>query len=230
MNLSVIKRLLRVMLGKDVFVREQIKRSKLHYGRKEYDWTFCPEGVSDESIVYSFGIGHDISFDLELIEKFGLNVFAFDPTPRSIAWLESQTLPSSYRYYPFGLSDYDGTLEFFPAQNEQAVSYTELKLNSGQNLQQPIALRVCRLLTICNMLGHDKIEILKMDIEGSEYRAIPDVLQSGIHISQILIEFHHRFKEVGIAKTLEVIEILNGYGYKIFDVSPDGCEYAFIKE
>jgi FkbM family methyltransferase len=229
MDLSITKRLIKVLLGRDVFVRSQTKRPKLHYGKEEYDWTFCPQGINRESIVYSFGIGEDISFDLELIENFGLNVFAFDPTPKSIAWLETQRLPSAYRYYPLGLSDHDGTTEFFQAGRDKDVSYTEVGSNEKQKHQRPLVLEVRRLLTICNMLGHDSIDILKMDVEGSEYKAIPDVLRSRVPISQILIEFHHRFVEGGVAKTLDAIKMLNLHGYRIFDVSSNGCEYAFIK-
>jgi len=34
------------------------------------------------AVVYSLGIGEDISFDLALIEKYGARVHAFDPTPK----------------------------------------------------------------------------------------------------------------------------------------------------
>jgi FkbM family methyltransferase len=229
MNLIILKRWVKVLLGRDLFIMPQVDFPKLHYGRKDYDWTFCPVQINKNSIVYSFGIGRDISFDLALIENFGLKVFAFDPTPKSIAWLESQKLPSEFQYFPLGLSDHDGTMEFFETDGEHAVSYTELKLEDKKVRQQPIFLQVCKLLTICSMLNHDHIDILKLDIEGSEYRVLPDLLQSNIQVDQILVEFHHRFKEIKVAKTRQLIEILNLYGYKIFDISTSGYEYSFIK-
>jgi FkbM family methyltransferase len=229
MDLTILKRWVKVLLGRDLFIMPQVDFPKLHYGRKDYDWTFCPVQINKDSIVYSFGIGRDISFDLALIENFGLKVFAFDPTPKSIAWLESQKLPSEFQYFPLGLSDHDGTMEFFETGGEHAVSYTELKLEDKKVRQQPIFLKVCKLLTICSLLNHDHIDILKLDIEGSEYRVLPDLLQSNIQVDQILVEFHHRFKEIKVAKTRRLIEILNLYGYKIFDISRSGYEYSFIK-
>jgi hypothetical protein len=38
------------------------------------------EKLDSNSIVYSFGLGADISFDKELIRRFNLSVFGFDPT------------------------------------------------------------------------------------------------------------------------------------------------------
>jgi FkbM family methyltransferase len=229
MNLIILKRWVKVLLGRDLFMMPQVNCPKIHYGNKEYDWTFCPVGINRESIVYSFGIGRDISFDLALIENFGLKVFAFDPTPKSVAWLESQKLPSEFQYFPLGLSDHDGVMEFFETGGEEAVSFTELKLGEQWDGQQPVFLNVCNLPTICAMLKHDHIDILKLDIEGSEYRVIPDLLQSKIHIDQILVEFHHRFKEIKVAKTRELIKIMNHHGYLIFDISTSGYEYSFIK-
>ena len=39
-------------------------------------------------IGHSGGVGEDASFDLGIIERFGCSVFAFDPTPRAIAFAE----------------------------------------------------------------------------------------------------------------------------------------------
>jgi FkbM family methyltransferase len=229
MKLTILKRWIKILLGRDLFIRHQISCPKLTYGRAEYDWTFCPSGINNSSIVYSFGIGRDISFDLALIEKFGLRVFAFDPTPKSIAWLESQQLPPQFQYYPWGLSDHDGTLEFFETGSQEAVSLTETRPDSQREKQASVVLKVSRLSTICSMLNHDHIDILKLDIEGSEYRAIPDILHSHLVIRQILVEFHHRFKEISVVQTRELINELNCHGYRIFHISSNGYEYSFAR-
>ena len=40
---------------------------------------------------------------------------------------------------------------------------------------------------------HKKIAFLKMDIEGSEYDVLENIVKSNLFIGQILIEFHDRF-------------------------------------
>lgn len=42
---------------------------------------------------YSFGIGFDYSFELELAEKYGMEVYAFDPSPEVVKEMESKKLP-----------------------------------------------------------------------------------------------------------------------------------------
>jgi hypothetical protein len=77
-------------------------------------------------------------------------------------------------------------------------------------------------------LQHSRIDLLKMDIEGAEYAVIDDIVASGIIVKQLLVEFHHRWKEVGVSKTKHAVRKLNAAGYRIFAVSPNGEEYGFL--
>ena len=78
-------------------------------------------------------------------------------------------------------------------------------------------------------LGHSRIDIIKMDIEGAEYDVIKDIYESDIRPVQILIEFHHRFPGVGIKKTKEAIGCIKSMGYQLFSVSATNEEYCFIR-
>lgn len=68
----------------------------------------CTRGLGNLSVVYSFGVGTDASFDLALIERFGVELHAFDPTPRSIEWVQQQTWPEGFVFHPVGIANYDG--------------------------------------------------------------------------------------------------------------------------
>jgi FkbM family methyltransferase len=39
-------------------------------------------------------------------------------------------------------------------------------------------------------LGHNRIDLLKVDIEGAEYTVLQDLIQERIPVTQILIDFH----------------------------------------
>jgi len=65
-----------------------------------------------------------------------------------------------------------------------------------------------------------------MDIEGAEYGVLADMLTCGIPVKQLLVEFHHRWPQLGIEKTKQAIRALNAAGYRIFSVSPSGEEYG----
>jgi FkbM family methyltransferase len=110
--------------------------------------------------------------------------------------------------------------------DQNRVSYTVLKRGSAR---AAVELPVQRLTTIMRDLGHDKINLLKMDIEGAEYSVLADLLASHIRVDQLLVEFHHRFPEVGVNKTRSAIKALNAAGYRIVNVSPSGEEFGFLR-
>ena len=63
---------------------------------KDGGWWFTPEGLNAQSIVYSLGVGDEIDFDLSIIDKYGVTVHGFDPTPNSIDMLKGADLPGRF--------------------------------------------------------------------------------------------------------------------------------------
>jgi len=187
----------------------------------------CPDGLDSGSVVYSFGIGEDISFDLAFIERFGAKVHAFDPTPKSIAWLKRQAVPSELVLHEYGLADYDGMATFAPPENPDHVSHTVLERAKASG--PPIEVEVKRLDTVMAMLGHDHVDVLKMDIEGAEYGVIDHLVQEKDLPAQVLLEFHHHLEGVPLSRTERAISQLNDVGYRIFHVSDTGRELSLIR-
>lgn len=217
----------KIFLRFDPWLFEQTKCSKKHFGSENGGWTIALDGINSKSVVYSFGIGTDISFDLALIKKYSLIVNAFDPTPKSLGWLKHQKTPNNLKIYQWGIADYDGKEEFMLPPQENFVSFRKSKMNL---LENSIKLPVYRLSTIMKKLGHKKIDILKMDIEGFEYQVLENIIKSRLEIKQILVEFHHRFPGFNKDNTSNVIVSLNKSGYRIFNISDIGQEYSLIKE
>lgn len=184
------------------------------------------------ALVFSFGIGEDVSFDIAAIEQFRCRIHGFDPTPKSRAWVEAQTLPSSFIFHPLGIADHDGTAEFFPPTNAAHVSYSVAPppgSQSGVETRASVTCDVLRLETIVKRLRVDEPEIPKMDIEGSEYSVLDDILKGSCRPSQLLVEFHHDMYGIPKERTLAAVEKLRAHGYRLFYVSSGGHDYAFAR-
>ena len=216
-------RLVRELLGRSPRFRAQVSCNTEVCGSGVHAWVICPDRLTSEAIAYSVGVGDDISFDLALIDRFRVRVFAFDPTPASVTWIKARTLPPEFHFADYGLADFDGLADF---HNFVGTQFTICGVASSR---WSTKLPVRRLSTIMNELGHRKIDLLKMNIEGGEYSAIEDALRSGTRIDQVLVQFHHWLPGFTSSQTRRAVDMLNDHGYKIFNISETGRDYSFIK-
>jgi FkbM family methyltransferase len=190
-------------------------------------WPLLTDETPQGALVFSFGIGEDISFDLAAIEKFGCIVHGFDPTPRSRAWVERQSLPAAFEFHLLGLGAKEGELEFFAPEKGEHVSYSAQPA-ANSDLSLKITAPVQRLEKIVGDVGKGVPDILKMDIEGFEYDVIDDILAGPMRPHQLLIEFHHRMYGIENETTNRAVEKLRSAGYRLFYVSESGHEYGFV--
>lgn len=219
------KRLLKQIVGRDLWAWPEVQVPCVRLGSSGYGgWTIYPGShLGPGSIVYSVGVGEEISFDLALIERFGCELIAFDPTPKSIAWLKQQQLPNKLQFYPWGLAGADGYASFQAPNDPRHVSYRIVNDD-----QSAVKCKVYRLSTIMNKLGHERLDLLKMDIEGAEYEVIADMGGDGRKPRQLLLEFHHGMYGIGTQKTRSALAQLKQLGYRIFSISATGREYSLL--
>lgn len=226
-----IEQQLRVWLGRAYRPAKVDDLGATMFGDGGYGaWPCLAERLHRDSVVYSVGIGFDVQFDRALIERFGLTVHGFDPTPRVAGWLQDNPPPDAFKFYPLGLAWIDGELSFAAPTEATAVSGTVVPEAVAD--QPTVSIPVARLETMMRDLGHDHLDVLKMDIEGAEYAVLDDMLQSDILPDQLLVEFHHGKRKKGrfpVAETRKRVADLLARGYKIFWASESGRELAFAR-
>ncbi|MCL6293416.1 FkbM family methyltransferase [Jejuia spongiicola] len=199
------------------------------YGGDYTGFYVCPNLLNNQSIVYSFGIGEDISFDKAIINSHKCKVFGFDPTPKSINWVNAQSTPVNFNFNNFGIGiNTEDTLFYLPANKEHVSG--SLKKHSNVTDKKSVKVHMKSFQDITSLLGHKKIDLLKMDIEGAEYDVIESILKSDVVIDQILIEFHDRFFDDKTPKSLKSVNLLRAKGYEIFAVSDSYEEISFIRK
>jgi FkbM family methyltransferase len=221
------KKFIKIVFNKELFVKLDLICAKTRFGSNYGGWDVVTTNIDNNSIVYSFGVGEDASFDIALIEEYNLALHAFDPTPRSIDWVNRQRFSNHFVMHDYGLATFDGKASFNPPENPDHISHTLLERPSTK--ANAILVPVKKLSTIMKELGHNQIDILKMDIEGAEYGVINDINKSDIRPGQILVEFHHRFPGVGVKRSKEAILTLRSMGYQLFSFSATNEEFSFIQ-
>lgn len=204
----------------------EIKAPHVVLGDEGTEWCVAPQGINASSVVYSLGVGSNISFDEALIRRFGCVVHAFDPTPASMRAMAARSLPEGFKFIPLGVANYDGVATFEPPANPSHVSY---RITSREPQAAFPSLEVRRIPTLMRQLGHSRIDLLKMDVEGAEYAVIQDILETKVDIGQMCIEFHLRREGDTWSTIRKTMHSLHAQGWRIFYVSPSGFEISLIR-
>ena len=192
---------------------------------------------NENSICYCVGAGEDISFDCELVQKYNSNVFIFDPTPRAKMHFEclensiitntkmpinhsdkdfyktTQKELSKLKFFNYGIWSKTESVQFFAPQKEEYVSHSIV------NLQKKHATFEAECYTVKDLmskLGHKKLDLLKLDIEGAEFEVIDNLVKDNLDIDVLYIEFHEI--EDFIDKTIECVNKLSTIGYHVIDI------------
>lgn len=189
-------------------------------------WVASPQDIKPGDVIYSFGVGHDVSFDLEMAGRFGCEVYMFDPSPAVEKGFADFKSGMSYGrghlfYQPLGL----GPVSMDPAKKDDLV--IEGKKCPVKNMAE-----------IARSLKHKRIDILKMDIEGGEVPALLEMLGTGtlkkLGVKQLLVEVHF-WDDDQFSGFVRIVGGLKKQGYHLFrkEFNPgDGykCgEYAFVR-
>ena len=224
--LRYCKRVVRAGLGTDHLLAPEVTPPTIRIGSDYGGWVVAQEPLAKarNPIVLSFGLGDDISFDAEITRLYGAKVYGFDPTPICLEWLGSQPKPANMELFPIGIAARDGQQTFMLPTRESRGNFSARSTEGA-----PIICQVMRYESILAMLRLEHVDVLKLDVEGSEYDVIPDILTSSILPVQLLVEFHHRLHDINVRDSLAAVDAIKRAGFSLFAVSPGGQELSFIK-
>lgn len=195
-------------------------------------WRWCgffvdTKLLNHESIILSFGVGTDISFDLSLERRGVKHIYLFDPTPVAEKFIRSLRLSPGFSFYPAGLSDKNGKQLFYLPSGTHRVSGSSLNLQHLQS-EKNIEVEMKKLSAILQELKLTRIDLLKMDIEGSEFAVIENMMAEKIFPQQLCVEFHARYFDDGRQKMKDTIDLLSRHDYEL-SAYTDGEEYLFCR-
>lgn len=183
--------------------------------------------LTKDAKVVSAGLGHDVSFDLSLIEKYGCRVVGYDPDAKAIACHDHSKFPPEFGWRCFGIGAERGVLKLYHPLREDHISGTIVQgaIRHGEKYDE---VPIVGIKEVIDEFG--TLDVLKMDVEGAEYQIIEAMVASGIgtnQIGQLLIEFHHGMGVFKGSDTSRAVGLLRGLGFVPFWVSEGGHEFGF---
>ena len=189
----VLRVLGRQALGIEPSVKVSARAPLEFHGNSAGGWKIHRDSLDSGAVVVDVGIGEDASFSESIIRKYGCVVNAFDPTPRAVQYVRRLN-NERLRLFELGLGARAGRAQFFLPNNEAHVSGSFTK--AAHLGRHRIEVEMATLTQIFELLRCDRIDLLKLDIEGTEYEVIAseDFQRRASSIGQLCVEFHHRWE------------------------------------
>lgn len=173
-------------------------------------WWICPV-IRPGEVVYSFGAGGDLAFERALTARDGARVFAFDPDPATAERVESGPAMDGLRFFGMSIGGRD--------------ERRSVPLPGGGAVET----RVLRLPSHMRVLGHRRLDMIRLDVPGAEADVIRDLVRMDVDVQQILVAFHDERTREARGRIEAAVAALSGHGYRIFHISPGRREFSFMR-
>jgi FkbM family methyltransferase len=185
-------------------------------------WVFAP-AIGSDPLLIDAGLGHDISFPLAFLQRFGGRVHGIDPNPAAIAFAEAHRPERMQIHAAAFWTRANETLTFhLPRPQEQlprgadGVSGSLLASHSYTGGER-VAVPTASLDQLLAAAGREECDVLKLDIEGAEYEVLAALCASGgiRRAKQVLVEFHHHCTDHPLQDTLDAAAAIQASGFHL---------------
>lgn len=137
----------------------------------------------EDSVAYRAEVGKHCTFDLALIKAFSCHAFPFDPTQRAVRFVtENVTSAPNFHFFDLGVWDTE----------QKRGKFRAPRLTSVVNLRDTSEYFWAgfkRLSTLMRKLARDKLDRLKLDIEGAEFVVLDSILLDGSSVRVLSVVF-----------------------------------------
>jgi FkbM family methyltransferase len=157
----------------------------LQYG----GWVLPGGSIGADWICYSVGAGGDISFDIELITRYGATVRAVDPVASYVRLaIEEAAGDPHWSIRQAALAATDGPVRMQVTHDLDSESVSPAGLYDSHSYVEVPGLTLPSLMS---GFGDSRVDLLKIDIEGGEYEVIPSLDLRALGVRVFATQLHH---------------------------------------
>ena len=192
----------------------------------------CKNSLKETELLISFGIGNDFSFEENFFKLKKVSIHAYDPSINYKFFIKiilSNLINLRFNNFFLSIINFFKFYQFF--DNQKKIIFYE-KLGSGGN-------HIWTEVSLKKVFERSKTKssiFLKIDIEGSEYRILDDILINQDRLTGLVIEFHNVDLNIDRIKTfikdinLQLVHIHpNNYANLGLNNIPTSLEITFSK-
>ena len=183
--------------------------------------------VSQATVVLD--IGANLGLYTLLSARAGAQVYAFEPDPRTLPFLvgniERNGLSDRVIVVPKAVSDSDG-IETLELHRDPAQSGLFPRHSSGQ----VVTIESIRLDTFLKEKNQVDVDVIKLDIEGAELRALDGMkktIASYVGRLVMFVECYPLGLQAAGGSTSELLNQLNGLGFAVAAIDEEKDRFLF---
>ncbi|MEM7139515.1 MAG: FkbM family methyltransferase [Actinomycetota bacterium] len=141
--------------------------------------------LDDASVVWDVG-GHVGEWCAPMAQRYGCRVEVFEPSPVALETLERVAAEHErVRLHPFGVAAVDTTMQIAHKGPGSSLYDTSDEWDKA-------TVEVRDVVSVLDELGDDRIDLIKMNIEGGEYDVLERLLAAGrlVDGEHYVIQYH----------------------------------------
>jgi hypothetical protein len=175
--------------------------------KREGDWWLCPMTIRPGDVVYSIDRGSDLRLETALLRDYHARTYIFDPDPETADRADRAGLLDAFQLYAIRVGPRNRAAD--PDRGADGA-------------------RMIRIGDLMRMLGHRRLDLLKIDAPLGE-AVLRDLVEMGTDVRQLLVRFQHRETDADRRRIEQTVGALHAQGYRVFRISPDGGQYSFLR-
>jgi len=150
---------------------------------RDYDggYLVSQSDIEKSDLLIGLGICDDWSFEMDFVSRNDVEVVAYDASLNFRFWLKRviiETIKNPFNLYAF--KKFYSYKQFFKGRHKHIKKF--VGLNSLSNVH-------CTFVDVLNETSSKNI-FLKIDVEGSEYRFLHDIIDNEERFTGVVIELH----------------------------------------
>lgn len=209
-------------------------------GAGQFELKFCKEGwellqsqhKGKQCVVYDLGVREEAALALEMIENWGCQVRAYDPSETTAKWwdrngtdvlkLKEHEQKGQYKLWKQAAGGSDGELKLYAYNWNQVGAFQASEKTKGEQKEYIVPSKTLESMMKEN--GDSSVDILKIDIEGSEFAFLNQAFDKGCPaVEHMLLEWHSQDLDLEYGAPPNVKEVESKMfkcGFKKYGIYP----------